>query len=126
MEAKGASDVKLLSLLLFHRISIAAVSWACNRLDIFGLGTNNEMVHKWWDGSKWGPSVTDWEPLGGTFSSPPTVVSWGADRLDIFGLGTDDQMYRKWWNGSWGPFTLWLGGARRDLQQPTNYCLLGR
>jgi hypothetical protein len=47
MEAKGTSDVKLQSLSLLHHISIAAVSWARNQLDIFGLGTNNEMFHKW-------------------------------------------------------------------------------
>lgn len=47
MEAKGASDVKLRSLSLLHHISIAAVSWARNRLNIFGLGANNEMFHKW-------------------------------------------------------------------------------
>jgi hypothetical protein len=46
-EAKGASDVMLQSLSLLHHISIAAVSWARNQLDIFGLGTNNEMFHKW-------------------------------------------------------------------------------
>ncbi len=94
--------------------SVAVVSWAADRLDIFGLGTNNEMFHKYWDGSKWGPSPTGWEGLGGTFNSPPAVVSWAADRLDIFGLGTDNQMYHKYWDGSWGPSqTGWeaLGGV---------------
>jgi Repeat of unknown function (DUF346) len=46
----------------------AAVAWTKGRLDIFGLGTNNEMFHKWWDNS-WGPSQTGWEALGGTFDS---------------------------------------------------------
>ena len=50
------------------RISIAVTSWDVNRLDIFGLGTNNEMFHKAWDGSAWRPSPTDWEPLGGVFT----------------------------------------------------------
>jgi hypothetical protein len=30
---------------IMNRIVIAAVSWGNNRLDIFGLGTNNEMFH---------------------------------------------------------------------------------
>jgi Repeat of unknown function (DUF346) len=93
--------------------SVAVVSWAADRLDIFGLGTNNEMFHKYWDGSKWGPSQTGWEGLGGTFNSPPAVVSWAADRLDIFGLGTNNEMFHKYWQGSWGPSqTGWeaLGG----------------
>jgi len=96
-------------------ISVAAVSWGPNRLDIFGLGTDNSMYHKWWDGSAWGPSQTGWEALGGTFVSPPAVVSWGLNRLDIFGLGTDSSMYHKSWDGSaWGPSqTGWeaLGGT---------------
>ena len=45
-------------------------SWAPDRLDIFGLGTDNQMFHKAWDGSNWRPSPTDWEPLGGIFNRP--------------------------------------------------------
>jgi LysM repeat protein len=97
------------------RAAIAAVAWGPNRLDVFGLGTDNQMFHKAWDGSAWRPSPTDWEPLGGRFTSPPTVVAWAPNRLDIFGLGTDRGMYHKWWDGSaWGPSpTDWepLGGV---------------
>jgi hypothetical protein len=46
----------------------AAVSWGNNRLDIFGLGTDNQMYHKAWDGQSWLPSAKDWELLGGTFN----------------------------------------------------------
>ena len=95
------------------RITLAAVSWDVNRLDIFGLGTNNEMFHKAWDGSAWRPSPTAWEPLGGGFSSPPSVDSWGRNRLDIFGLGTNNEMFHKAWNGS-----VWL-------PSPTNWEALG-
>jgi hypothetical protein len=35
-----------------------------NRLDVFGLGTDDGMYHKAWNGSNWSPS---WESLGGTF-----------------------------------------------------------
>ncbi len=92
----------------------AVASWGSGRLDIFGIGTDNQMYHKWWDG-KWGPSQTDWDPLGGVFSSPPAVASWGSGRLDIFGIGFDNQMYHKWRDGTeWGPsHTDWdpLGGS---------------
>jgi hypothetical protein len=30
-----------------------AVAWGANRLDIFGLGTDNQMNHKAWNGSAW-------------------------------------------------------------------------
>lgn len=32
-------------------IAVSAVSWGSNRLDIFGLGTDNAMYHNWWDAS---------------------------------------------------------------------------
>jgi hypothetical protein len=103
----------------FRFIGKPVVSWGANRLDIFGLGTDNQMYHKAWDGSNWQPSVTGWEALGGVFNSPPSAVSWGANRLDIFGLGTDNQMFHKAWDGSnWQPSaTGWeaLGGVFNRL-----------
>ena len=94
--------------------SIASASWSGNRLDIFGLGTDNQMWQKAWTGNAWWPSPTDWAPLGGKFNSPPAAVAWGPNRLDIFGLGTDNQIYHKAWTGNaWGPSpTDWtpLGG----------------
>ena len=95
---------------------------ACSR-----LGVNNDMFHKWWDptwtapdGTHWGPSLTDWEPLGGIFNSPPAAVSWGPNRLDIFGLGVNNEMLHKWWDGTdwrpsqtgWEPLSGTSGGPR--------------
>jgi hypothetical protein len=81
--------------------------------------SSRSMYHKYWDGSNWGPSKTDWEWLGGVFNSPPAAVSWGSNRLDIFGLGTDNSMYHKYWDGSnWGPSKIdWegLGGVFNRL-----------
>jgi len=96
-----------------ERTTIAALSWGSNRVDIFAIGApDKQMYHKAWTGSALVPlpqSPTsprflrwaDWEPLGGKFSSPPSVVSWGPNRADIFGLGAyDNQMYHKAWTGS--------------------------
>src|SRR5436305_10010098 len=79
----------------------AAVSWAPNRLDIFGLGVANDMFHNWSsDGTNWG----GWESLGGTFNSPPAAVSWAPNRLDIFGLGVNNEMPHKSSDGTgWRP-----------------------
>jgi ABC-type taurine transport system substrate-binding protein len=80
------------------------VSWGANRLDAFVLGSDSALYHKWWDGSAWGPSVSDYEYMGGICSAGPEVVSWGPNRLDAFVLGTDLALYHKYWNGSaWGP-----------------------
>jgi hypothetical protein len=80
----------------------AVVSWGRNRLDVFGLGTDDAVYHRAWDGSAWQPA--GWEPQGGVFNSAPVAVSWGENRIDLFGLGTDNGMYHKAWNGSaWLP-----------------------
>jgi len=93
---------------------LAVASWGPDRLDIFGVGTDNAMYHKAWEGQerRWYPDQ-NWHFLGGGFSSPPAVVSWGPNRLDIFGLGLDGGVYHKAWEGGWSPSeTEWepLGG----------------
>ncbi|GAA1741953.1 hypothetical protein GCM10009809_41840 [Isoptericola hypogeus] len=91
------------------------VSWGPDRIDTFVLGTDRALYHKWWDGSAWGPSVTDYEYMGGICMSAPEVASWGPDRLDAFVLGTDRALYHKWWDGSaWGPSVTdyeYMGGT---------------
>ncbi len=84
--------------------SSPVVAWGANRLDVFVLGSNRALYHKWWNGSAWGPSLTGYEAMGGVCTSSPQVVAWGPNRLDVFVTGTDSALYHKWWNGSaWGP-----------------------
>jgi len=79
------------------------VSWESDRLDVFGIGTDSALYHKWWNNG-WGPGVKDWESLGGICMSPPTALAWSNDRLDVFMVGTDSALFHKWWDGSsWGP-----------------------
>jgi hypothetical protein len=52
--------------------SPAVASWGTNRLDVFGLGTDNAMNHKAWDGTAWAPQA-GWESLGGAFDIPPVL-----------------------------------------------------
>lgn len=37
--------------------SSPVVAWGPNRLDVFVLGTERALYHKWWGGG-WGPSIT--------------------------------------------------------------------
>jgi hypothetical protein len=64
----------------------AAVSWGPNRLDLFVRGADNQLYHKWFDGSWHG-----WKALGGTLASAPTVSTWGPGRLDVFARGANNQ-----------------------------------
>jgi hypothetical protein len=94
-----------------------AVAWGPNRLDVFGLGTDYALWHRWWDGSSWG----GWESLGGTLTSPPEVVSWDVGRLDIFAVGTDSGLWHRWWDGSsWGGWES-LGGVLESTPKAVSW-----
>ena len=55
---------------------------------------------------------SQWDSLGGVFTSEPAVASWSSDRLDVFGTGTDYAMYHKAWDGSsWSSDWEVLGGT---------------
>src|SRR5262249_15548925 len=101
----------------------AVVSWGSYRLDIFALGTDNQMYHKnshfalslpGPGPGPWYPSQTAWdEPLGGVFNSQPAVVSRGVGSLDMFALGTDNPLYNKAGDGESPSQASWeaLGGV---------------
>jgi hypothetical protein len=91
----------------------ATVSWGPDRLDVFALGTDHALWHRWWDGANWG----GWESLGGVLTSPPEAVSWGPDRLDVFALGTDHALWHRWWDGAnWGGWETLEGVLTRRPQ----------
>ncbi len=95
----------------------SAVAWVSNRLDIFALGSDHALWHKWWDGANWG----GWESLGGVYVSAPSVVSWSPNRLDIFALGQDHGLWHKWWDGAnWGGEEF-LGGIYTSPPNATSW-----
>src|SRR5260221_13643426 len=73
----------------------AAAAWGGNRLDIFGLGTDNQMWQKAWTGNAWGPSPTSWTPLGGKFTNPPAAVALSPDSPNILCQGPGKQRDHK-------------------------------
>ncbi len=77
--------------------------------DVFAIGKDYAMYHHTlWDGV----ANTQWENMGGIFTSAPAAVEWNNGRLDVFGLGLDYAMYQKTWNGSaWSAVWERLGGT---------------
>ena len=69
-------------------------SWAPGRLDVFALGTNSAVWHKWFDATGW----HSWESLGGNFRSDPAAVSWSNNRIDVFAIGIDSALWHKWFS----------------------------
>ncbi|MCJ1320397.1 hypothetical protein MMC15_005736 [Xylographa vitiligo] len=84
--------------------SLSAVAWSSNRLDVFGLGTNDGLYHVAWDGAEWNPTQGNFDYLGGVFLSTPVAISTGPGLLNVFGLGTDSVCYNKLFDGvNWKP-----------------------
>jgi hypothetical protein len=86
-------------------------SWGPQRLDVFGVGTDMGIYHKWWPGDGigggkgWQPAGADTEGIGSPDGKPlqggPKVVSWAPGRLDVFVLASDDRIYHKAWEIAW-------------------------
>lgn len=94
--------------------SISAISWGQNRLDLFGRGVNNDLVHRWWDGVSW----SNWESLGGCILNNPSATTWGVNRIDVIAQGcndTGDNIYQKWFDGTWHD---WYNIGGRTEQSP--------
>jgi hypothetical protein len=91
------------------------VSAAANHIDLFGLGSDQSMLHRSYNGSKWSAA---WDLLGGGFTSPPVVLPGASGTFDIFGRGLDFLIYRTTWKP--GTIAQWskLGGGL--LGEPTS------
>lgn len=85
--------------------SITACAWGPGRLDVFGLGPNKNVLHKYWDGSSWQPVDSSTDNLGGQYSgSGVSAISWGPERLDVFGVDEQGYVQHMYWDG-----TRWVG-----------------
>jgi lysophospholipase L1-like esterase len=59
------------------------VSWGEGRLDIFAIGSDDQLYAKSWTGSAWLPSQVDWSALGGPLANDPTrmLPFWRGDTI---------------------------------------------
>ena len=91
-------------------------------MDLFIIGTDNRLYHKWWD--RWQSSNatqgwSGWNNFGGSFAASPTVITKdNGQSMDLFALGLDNHLYQKWWirsnaNNASGGWSQWvdLGGG---------------
>lgn len=87
-------------------IPLSATVNGANAIDVFGKGDeDNNIYHKYYDGSSWQPQ-DGLENLGDgstQFNSGPAAVSWGPNRTDIFALDTRHRLIHQYWDG-----TTWL------------------
>lgn len=90
---------------------VGAVNWnpsVEDRVDVFVIGQNHDVLHTWKSGGSWGGS----ESLGGYVNrwQPPAVASRGVGLMDVVVRGTDDQI---WWNKYDNGWSGWqpIGGS---------------
>lgn len=68
----------------------SVITWDKNRIDVFVLGTQNDVRVKTWNGSQW----LDWISLGGVFDSDPECVTTGVGKIHCFIIGPRSWLYR--------------------------------
>jgi hypothetical protein len=83
-----------------------ACSWGAGRLDVFARGPHGDMLHRGWDGERWGQfeslgMPTDARDMAIPFVGTATACTWGTGRLDVFARAVDGHLYHTWWDGSW-------------------------
>ncbi len=101
--------------------AFATCSWTNNRVDIFGIGSDHQLYHNYWDhGSGW---LSPWQnlalPTGVTPAGGPGASANLAQpyRLDDYIIGTDGNCYHQDWQGSWS--------AWQSLGHPSSTNLVG-
>lgn len=108
--SKLSADPQLSALLrnVLHHFGVA------HRLNLLTVAADGRLHTKWWDGEAWGPSITEWQDLGGNFQGVPEAVAWAPDHLALMAVDPIGHLQYKWWDGSlWHPsLTGWmdLGG----------------
>jgi hypothetical protein len=84
---------------------LTAASWAPNRLDLFGLGPQGQVLHKFSVNGKWFPSQEAWRDLGGSFRLPPLAVPAVPGRIDLLCVNEhQSSLHHKWYDRlTWHP-----------------------
>jgi hypothetical protein len=90
----------------------SAASWGANRIDVFAIGGDGNLWHRYWDGTAWNPAG-QFENLsnGGHFLiGTPSAVAWGVNKLTVFARDLSGAL--DYWDCT-GPTCQWhptLGG----------------
>jgi hypothetical protein len=75
---------------------LISVSWGPERIDLFWIGPDRQLMHRGWINGGWLPD----EDLGGQLSAPPAVTSWAENEMEVFAVFADGQLYNRYWDGS--------------------------
>lgn len=91
----------------------AACSWGRDRLDVFAVGLEGDLLHTSWNGEEWSEfGSLGAPPLGSAGTQPPVPLSGpvaacrcAKDRIGISLRGPRGDLILKWWDGTrWGEY----------------------
>ena len=85
-----------------------------NTIDVWVLGTDNNVYQLWWDGVTWNGWLGQGRPSGPGISggSHPTAISRDGTRVDVFARGGDNKLWQKTWSGfDWSSWVQPVGDA---------------
>lgn len=95
-------------------------SWGPGRLDIFAVGPDGALWHKYYDAAvSWQGWSTLGAPSGIRLTSNPGVVSWGKGRIDVFIKGSDNALWHKFYDINSGGWSGWYTHAGMLTSAPT-------
>ncbi len=80
-------------------VSASSSAFSSTQNNVIAIQNDGSMLNKWFDGTNWNPSETDWQSLGGQFQGMPCIVNNGTT-ITIVALGTDRHVHANQWSGS--------------------------
>jgi hypothetical protein len=81
----GRNQRRYLTCFISVNDSLTAASWGDGRIDVFGLGESNQLLHRWFTNNTWNSG--DWENLGGTSYGKPKALAPRNGRIEVFVKG---------------------------------------
>ena len=92
---------------------ISVVSWSYDRVDIFVLGANSQLMHRALVEEEW----EEWEDLGGNFVSAPECVAVREEAIHCFLIGVDRTLMHKAFDGS--SWSEWASSSYAQIEKPS-------
>jgi hypothetical protein len=87
---------------------LVVASWMTISAGVYGVGDEDNLLQKYWNGSGWQPWQDLKKPPAG-LAGPVAAVCWLAQRYSIFALGKDGSLYElSWLTGYWNQWQVHL------------------
>lgn len=100
---------------------LTTLAWGDGRLEVFALGADEAIWHRWWTGDATGWS--DWASMGGTFATGPSAILWGDGHTELFATDASGVAWHRWSGETPGGWFDWaaMGGSLATRPVPMRW-----